>query len=77
MQFNESLKKFKFTFFKKGKAVETVDADIDGDAISELRKLGYTRDYFDCYIRYHKEIGNYEIFKTKWCDIALVSPWVY
>lgn len=53
-----------FTFFKYGRPLETVWADTDGEAVSKMRELGYSLEYFDKYLRFDRNRKVYALFKT-------------
>lgn len=56
--------RFVYTFFKNGHAVVTVEANEDGEAVSQIRKQGLALELLDRYIRYNKNEKCYAIFKT-------------
>lgn len=57
-------KKFVFTFLKNGRALISVEAADEGEAVSKIRKQGFSLEMLDRYIRYNKKSKCYAIFKT-------------
>lgn len=64
--FDEELKtlevpKFRYVFLQHGNVRETIDADSDAKAFSQISKFGYHISMFDGCIRYDKTCKNYTI----------------
>ena len=53
--------KFRYVFLKNGNVRETIDADSDEKAFSQISKFGYHISMFDGCIKYDKTGKNYTI----------------